>query len=26
MLRSKDPALFEQSKWIYDGDFRFLDG
>lgn len=26
MLRSKDEKLFEDAQWIYDGDFRFLDG
>jgi hypothetical protein len=26
MLRSKDEKLWEDAQWIYDGDFRFLDG
>lgn len=26
MLKSKDEALFEEARWIFDGDFRFLDG
>ena len=26
MLKSKDVALFEELKWIWDGDFRFMDG
>ena len=25
ILKSKDPALFEENKWIWDGSFRFLD-
>lgn len=26
MLRSKDEGLFNESRWTFDGDFRFLDG
>lgn len=26
MLKSKDKGLFADSKWIWDGDFKFLDG
>lgn len=26
MLRSKDENLFTEQKWIWDGDFKFLDG
>ena len=26
LLRSKDEALWERARWIYDGGFRFLDG
>lgn len=26
MLKSKDPAELEASRWVYDGEFRFLDG
>ena len=26
VLKSKDEKLFQQSKWIWDGDFKFLDG
>ena len=26
MLKSKDEKLFEDSKWVWDGDFKFLDG
>jgi hypothetical protein len=26
MLKSKDNEVWEENKWIYDGDFKFLDG
>jgi len=26
MLKSKDIALFEQAQWMWNGDFKFLDG
>lgn len=26
MLKSKDENLFNESKWVWDGDFKFLDG
>ena len=26
MMKSKDEALFEENKWIWDKEFRFLDG
>jgi len=26
VLKSKDESLWEQSKWMFDGEFRFLDG
>ena len=26
MLKSKDAALFEQAQWMWNGDFKFLDG
>lgn len=26
MLKSKDASLFEQSQWMWNGDFKFLDG
>ena len=26
MLKSKDNEIWEDNKWIYDGDFKFLDG
>lgn len=26
MLKSKDEGLFHEMKWIFDGEFRFLDG
>lgn len=26
MLKSKDEKLFEDNKWMFDGDFKFLDG
>ena len=26
MLKSKDESLYAQSKWMFDGNFRFLDG
>lgn len=26
ILKSKDASLMEENKWIWDGDFRFLDG
>lgn len=26
MLKSKDQALFDQAQWMWNGDFKFLDG
>ena len=26
LLKSKNKTLFEQAQWIWDGDFKFLDG
>lgn len=26
MLKSRDPSSLEACRWVYDGDFRFLDG
>ena len=26
LLRSNDEELYERSRWMFDGDFRFLDG
>jgi len=26
MLRSTDPSLLNDCKWMFDGEFRFLDG
>ena len=26
MLKSRDPSLLEANRWVYDGNFRFLDG
>jgi hypothetical protein len=26
ILKSKDGTLFTENKWIWDGDFKFLDG
>ena len=26
LLKSKDEALWLESKWMFDGSFRFLDG
>ena len=26
MFKSKDEASYDAMKWIFDGDFRFLDG
>jgi hypothetical protein len=26
VLKSKDESLWEQSQWMFDGEFRFLDG
>ena len=26
LLKSKDEALWENAKWMFDGQFRFLDG
>ena len=26
MLKSKDESLFKENSWIWDGDFKFLDG
>ena len=26
LLKSKDEVLWQRAKWIFDGNFRFLDG